>query len=188
MTDTNRRMVASAALAIGALLGMAGSFAPTAELRALAWGTDGVAVIVGSAMLVMHHLRRGNEQLAAGFLVFLAGETLIVSASGVELTASAPTLAAGAGLWSAGLALVSACSVMPRLVRAMGSIAAVLLAVTAARIFAGAGLTPLSKPLPFFAFPFLAFTLVGWAWVHARPMMSRRITRPKVVELRADAA
>jgi hypothetical protein len=25
-------------------------------------------------------------------------------------------------------------------------------------------LTPLSQPLPFFAYPFLAATLCGWAW------------------------
>lgn len=45
----------------------------------------------------------------------------------------------------------------------------ILLAITAARIFGGAGLTPLSQPLPFYGYPFLAATLFGWAWVHARP-------------------
>ena len=32
----------------------------------------------------------------------------------------------------------------------------------------GRGLTPLSEPLPFFAYPVLAITLFGWAWVHYR--------------------
>jgi len=32
----------------------------------------------------------------------------------------------------------------------------------------GNALTPLSKPLPFFAYPFLAATLYAWAWVHYR--------------------
>ena len=159
---------------IGALLGMAGSFAPTAELRGLAWGVDGVALVVASALLGIHHLRRGDGQLAAGFLVFLAGETLILSGSAMDLTASAPSFAAGAGLWSAALALVSASPIMPRLVRATGAIAAILFAVTAARIFGGAGLTPLSEPLPFYGYPFLAATLFGWAWVH-RPSMLRRL-------------
>jgi hypothetical protein len=45
---------------------MAGSFAPTAELRGLAWAVDGIALVVGSALLAVHHLRRGNELLAAG--------------------------------------------------------------------------------------------------------------------------
>jgi len=168
MNEERLRPVAAAGLVIGALLGMAGSFAPSAELRGLAWGIDGTALVVASALLAVHHLRRGNEQLAAGFLVFLAGETLMVSGSAMDLVAVGPTFAAGAGLWSASLVLVSASPVMPRFVRVTGAIAAVLLAVPTARIFGGADLTPLSQPLPFFAFPFLAVTLLGWAWAHAR--------------------
>jgi hypothetical protein len=139
------------------------------ELRGLAWGIDGTALVVASASLAVHHLRRGDEQLAAGFLVFLVGETLVVSGSAVDLAAVGPTFAAGAGLWAASLALVTASPVMPRLVRVTGAIAATLLAIAAARIYGGADLTPLSEPLPFFAFPFLSATLLGWAWVHARP-------------------
>jgi hypothetical protein len=168
MNGGRLRVVAAAALVIGALLGMAGSFAPTAALRGLAWGADGIALVVGSALLAVHHLRRGHEQLAAGFLVFVAGETLIVSGSAMELAASAPSFAAGAGLWSASLALVSASPVLPGFVRVTGAIAAILFAVTAAQIFGGAALTPLSKPLPFHAYPFLAITLFGWAWAHVR--------------------
>jgi hypothetical protein len=158
--------VAAAGLVIGALLGMAGSFAPTAELRGLAWGTDGIALVVASALLGLHHLRRGDVQLAAGFLVFLAGETLIVSGSAMDPAASAPSFAAGTGLWAAALALISASPIMPKPVRITGTIAAVLFAVTAAAIFSGAGLTSLSNPLPFYAYPFLAMTLFGWAWAH----------------------
>jgi hypothetical protein len=54
-----------------------------------------------------------------------------------------------------------------------GTVAALLFAVTAARIFQGGGLTPLSTPLPFYAYPFLAATLLGWAWVH-RPLGGER--------------
>ena len=168
MNGGRLRIVAAAGLVIGALLGMAGTFAPSAGLRGLLWGVDGTAIIVACALLVVHHLRQGNEQLAAGFLVFLAGETLIASGSAMELAASAPTFAAGAGLWAAALALISAAPALPALVRATGAVAAILLAVTAARMFAGAAMTPLSTPLPFFAYPFLAITLFGWAWVHVR--------------------
>jgi hypothetical protein len=40
--------------------------------------------------------------------------------------------------------------------------------VVALQIFSGRALTPLSQPLPFFAYPFLAATLFGWAWTHYR--------------------
>jgi hypothetical protein len=107
--------------------------------------------------------------------VFLAGETLIVSGSGLELAASAPSFAAGAGLWSAGLGLISASPVLPSFLRVTGAIAAILLAVPAAQILSGGGLTPLSRPLPFSAYPFLAVTLVGWAWVHVRSGPARDV-------------
>ena len=168
MSRERLRWVAAAGLVIGALLGMAGTFASSVQLRGVAWGVDGIAIVVGSALFVVHHLREGNDQLAAGFLVFLAGEVLIVAGARMELTASVPFFAAGAGLWSAGLALVSASPHMPMVVRAAGTIASILFAVTALRIFGGADLTPLSTPLPFSAYPFLALTLFGWAWVHTR--------------------
>lgn len=168
MSEDRLRNVAAAGLVVGALLGAAGTFAPTDEIRAVAWGLDGTLLIVGCALLVVHHVRKGNEQLAAGFLVFLAGQVLIVAGSAMDLMTSAPLLGAGAALWAAGLALVSASAAMPGLVRLTGLIAAILFAVTAGHIFTGADLNALSQPLPFFAYPFLVATLFGWAWVHAR--------------------
>jgi hypothetical protein len=65
-------------------------------------------------------------------------------------------------LWAAGLALISVPRVFPIIVRLLGLAAALLFAATACRIFAGAQITPLSQPLPFFAYPVLVATLVGW--------------------------
>jgi hypothetical protein len=156
--------IAPICLVIGALLGLAGSFAPSASLRGLAWGVDGTALIVGAALLAVHFIRRAQDLLAAGFLVFIAGEALVVSGSAMSLEASAPSFAAGAALWAAALVLISAADVMPVVVRALGFIAGLLFAATALSTFAGRGLTPLSEPLPFFAYPFLVLTLCGWAW------------------------
>jgi hypothetical protein len=168
MTDSRFRVIAAIGLVVGAVLGTAGSFAPSASLRGILWGIDGTALIVATALLTVHHVRRGHDLAAAGFLVFAIGEGLIVSGSAMELSASAPSFAGGAGLWAASLALVSASGVMPKLVNALGMIAALLFAVVALQIFSGQPLTPLSQPLPFFAYPFFAATLVGWAWTHYR--------------------
>lgn len=173
-TEHPPRLVAAASLATGALLGMAGTFTPSVPMRGLAWGIDGVLLVVGVALLAVHHLRLGQELLAAGFLVFLAGETLIVSGSAMDLSANAPTFAAGAGLWSAGMVLVSASPTHHVVVRLAGVIGALLFAASAAMIFTGGALTPLSKPLPFFAYPFLAITLFGWAAAHLRRPGARR--------------
>lgn len=82
----------------------------------------------------------------------------------MSLEASSPLFAAGAALWAAALAIISAAKVMPLVVRILGAIAALLLAATALQVFAGRSLTPLSQPLPFFAYPVFVLTLFGWAW------------------------
>ena len=174
MREERLLQVAAAALVIGALLGMAGSFAPSAELRGLLWGVDGTALVVGTGLLAVHHLRRGDEVMAAAFLVFMAGETLIVSGSAMEFGPLAPLLAAGTGLWSASLALASASNAMPTFVRLTGVVGSLMFAVTAVQNFSGGHLTPLSKPFPFFGFPFLALTLIGWAYAHVAPTLRGR--------------
>ncbi len=165
---TRLRRLASVLLVVGAALGMAGSFAPSAALRGLAWGVDGVSLIVASVCLCIWHLRQGDQLLASGFLVFAIGEGLIVSSSAMTLEASAPSFGAGCGLWGASLAMISASRVLPMPVRLLGWVTAALFWIVALQIFSGAQLTPLSAPLPFFAYPFFAATLIGWAWVHLR--------------------
>lgn len=162
------RLLVPGGLVIGAALGMAGTFAPDAGLRGLLWGIDGTALIIAAAALTIQHLRRGNELLAVGFLVFVTGETLVVSGSAMDLGASSPAFGAGTALWAASLALVSARRFMPLWNRITGLVGAALFAATAGAIFSGNALTPLSQPLPFFAYPFLAATLVGWAWTDYR--------------------
>lgn len=167
MNSKRLALFAAASLVVGGVLGMVGSFSPSA-VRGIAWGVDGTALVVGAALLAVHHLKLGHEQLAAGFLVFVAGQTLVVSGSAMEMAASTPSFGAGMGLWAAGLALVSASSAMPVFVRITGAIAAAMFAVGALLIYGGAAVTPLSKPVPFFAYPFLVLTLFGWAWAHYR--------------------
>jgi len=169
MTDSRMRIIASVGLVLGAVLGIAGTFAPDAALRGLAWGVDGTALVLAAALLMVHHLRLGNDMMAAGYAIFGIGEALIVSGSAVELTASGPVFGAGSALWAASLALVSAPKVLPSLVRGFGFIASILFTIVALQIFAGRALTPLSSPLPFFAYPFLAASLLGWAWALLRP-------------------
>ena len=157
-------VVAPICLVIGALLGLAGTFAPSPALRGLAWGIDGIALTVAAAVLAVHFLGQRSNLLAAGFLVFIAGQALVLSGAAMSLEASAPSFAAGAGLWAAALILVSVPKVMPGPVRTLGGLAGFLLGATALQVFAGRNLTPLAEPLPFFAYPLLVLTLIGWAW------------------------
>lgn len=167
MNDARLRIIAACGLVAGAVLGLAGTFAPP-PMRGLAWGLDGIALVVASALLTLYHFRQGQELVAAGFLVFAVGQGLIVSGAAMDPADTVSSFAAGAGLWAAGLTLISVPRVLPFLVRILGLIAAVLFAIFAIQVFSGHPLTALSIPLPIFVYPFLAVTLLCWAWVYFR--------------------
>jgi hypothetical protein len=156
MNDKSLRVLASIGLGVGGALGMAGTFAPSASLRGLAWGIDGIALVMACPLLTLRFFRMGQEIVVARFLVFAIGESLLVSGAAMDLAQSAPSFGGGVGLWAAGLALISVPRVFPMVVRLHG------LAAAACRIFAGAQITALSQPLPFVAYPALVATFVGW--------------------------
>jgi hypothetical protein len=163
VSEQTLRLVSSGGLVVGSALGLAGSFAPSASLRGLLWGLDGITLVVASALLTIHYFRRGNDVVAAGFLVFAIGEALILSTAAMDLEATGPTFGAGMSLWAASLYLLSVPRVAALWVRVAGAIAGLLFLVVAAELFTGHGITPLSRPLPFFAYPILVVTLLGWA-------------------------
>jgi hypothetical protein len=74
MTTARAPILAPVCLVLGALLGMAGTFVQSPTLRGLAWGVDGVALVIAGALLVVHHLRQGQDVVAAGFIVFTVGQ------------------------------------------------------------------------------------------------------------------
>lgn len=164
MDQKNQRWLAALGLGVGGALGMAGSFAPTDALRGLAWGVDGVSLVIASALLVVMHMRNGRDGVAAGFLVFAIGQGLILSTAATAPADAGATFGAGVGLWAAGLALVSAPNFYPLIVRLLGLAAAVLLAIVAVQIFRGAPLDATTAPLPSLAYPVLVATMVGWIW------------------------
>ena len=172
MDDRRVRVVASVGLAVGAVFGMAGTFAPSPSLRGLAWGIDGVALVMASALLTIWFYRKGQDLAATGFLVFVVGQGIVLSSAAMDLPASTPSFGAGASLWALALTLISASAVFPWLVRGLGFFAAVLFAVTALQILAGGQVTPTTSPLPFHAYPVFVATMAGWIWAlagRARP-------------------
>ena len=158
------RVATLAGLALGAVLGMAGTLVSSASLRAELWAIDGTALVVATVVLGLYFLRQGCDGVAAGFLVYAIGEAVMLGGTANTLAASVPAFAAGAALWGAGLGLTSWPPVMPLWSRLAGAVAAILFELTSLRIFAGAVLTPLSKPFPYFAYPFLVLTFAGWFW------------------------
>lgn len=168
MAEKISRFISSGGLVVGSILGMAGTFAPSDSVRGLLWGLDGTALVVATAILTVYHFRKGNDVVASGFLIFVAGQALVLSSAAMDLAASGPVFGAGAGLWAASLFLLSAPRVAARWIRVVGAIAGVLFSIVAVRLFMGQSITALSEPLPSIAYPFFVATLAGWAWERYR--------------------
>jgi hypothetical protein len=158
------KLVAVFGLALGGALGMLGTFVAEQNVRAISWAVDGTALVVAASILALVHFRKGNDCVAAGFIVYAIGEGVMLGGTAGSLGASVPAFAAGTALWSAGLLLTSIPKEFVIWTRLAGLIAAVLFAITSARIFWGETVLPISKPLPYFAYPFLVLTFVGWIW------------------------
>jgi hypothetical protein len=160
--------IAAGGLLVGAVFGLAGTFVASSTLQASLWAVDSVALVAATSLLALKYFRGGGDVVAAGFLVFAIGEGVLLSGTAAGPAASVPAFAAGTALWATALALISAPRLLPWWLRGLGGGAACMFAITAGRIFAGEALLPTSSPLPFFAYPFLVATLLGWAWVLLR--------------------
>jgi hypothetical protein len=161
--------VAAVGLAIGGAFGLAGTFVGSPALRQMLWGIDGVSLVVATALLTMKYFREGDDCVAAGFLVFVAGESLVLSNNAAGLTASVPSFGAGIALWSASLVMTSVPKTFPAWTRLTGVAGAILFAVSAGRIFWGEELLPTAAPLPSIGYPFLVLTFAGWIWTLVKP-------------------
>ena len=161
-------IVAAVGLGIGALFGLAGTVVSDVSLRQTFWAIDGVGLVVATALLTAKFLRRGNDCVATGFLVFAIGESLLVSGTAAGLAGSVPSFGGGVALWAAALLLTSVPREFATWVRLAGVVAALLFGIVAARIFWGEQLLPTASPLPFFSYPFLVLTFVGWIWTLLR--------------------
>jgi hypothetical protein len=88
----------------------------------------------------------------------------MLSGQAAGLVGSAPAFAAGTTLWATALVLISIPEEFSLWVRLVGVVASILFYVTGTEIFWGRPLTSLSSPLPFFGYPFLVITFIGWIW------------------------
>jgi hypothetical protein len=159
-------------LALGAVFGMAGTMTERPNLQATLWAIDSAGLVMAAALLAVKYFRQQRDIVAAGFLVFAIGEGVLLSGTAAGPAASVPAFGAGTALWATALIVISVPKELPVWVRGAGLAAAVLFATTAARIFWGEPLLPTASPLPFFAYPVLVLTFVGWISVLLREKAS----------------
>jgi hypothetical protein len=166
----NRKLnvVASVGLALGAVFGMVGTMVTQEKLRNTSWAIDSAGLVMATTLLTLKFFREGEDFVAAGFLVFAIGEGVLLSGTAGSLVGSIPAFAAGTTLWATALLLISIPNQFSLWIRVIGVGASFLFAVTSARIFWGTQLRPTSSPLPFFVYPFLVVTFIGWIWTLLR--------------------
>lgn len=160
--------VAITGLMLGGIFGMAGTFVGDPRLRAVFWGIDGLGLIVATAILSLKNFRSGDDPVAAGFLIFCIGESVMLAGTAQPLDAMVPSFAAGSALWAAALLMTGIPRSFATWVRVPSVIAAILFAITFAEILWGARILPTSFPLPGLGFPFLVLAFCGWIWTLVR--------------------
>lgn len=106
-TPSRLDITAAIGLTFGGVFGLAGTFVEAAALRQIFWAIDGVGLVVATALLTVKFARKANDCVAAGFLEFVAGESLLLSGTAADLQASVPPYACGIAVWSAALFLIS---------------------------------------------------------------------------------
>ena len=162
-------------LLIGCVLGMAGTLVPSDTIRNILWAIDSCGLILAAALLTLYCFRGGYDVAGAGFLIFAIAESIVFFSCAGDLNDNIPAFGTGTCLWALSIGVVSSQKLFPLFVRCTGFIAAGLFAIVAFLIFTGHRVNALSRPLPFFAYPFYAATLVGWAWT----LLFRRPTVPQ---------
>ena len=130
-------IVAAIGLVLGGVFGLLGTVVTAQNLRAASWGIDGVGLVVATSLLALRFIRKGNDYVAAGFLVFAIGEGVMLSGTAATLAESVPSFAAGTALWSAALLLTSVPKEFASWIRLVGIIGAILFAITSARSLLG---------------------------------------------------
>jgi hypothetical protein len=71
-------VVAAIGLGLGAVFGPAGTMVTASHLQSTSWAIDSVGWVVATALLTLTFFRRADDVVAAGFLVFCTGESVLL--------------------------------------------------------------------------------------------------------------
>ncbi len=158
------KVLVIAGLLLGGIFGMAGMFVADPKLRAVFWAIDGLGLVVATAILSLKNFRAGHDAVAAGFLIYSIGESVMLGGTSRPLEAMVPTFGAGAALWAAALLLTGIPRRFAAWVRVVSVIAALAFAITFAEILCGVNVLPTSVPLPALGYLFMILAFLGWIW------------------------
>lgn len=153
------RWITMGALAVGAVLGFAGNFAPVGPVQDLMYALSAAGLIVGAVLIAVEHAAAGHGLAASGFVILALGEARLLNPT--DAPGGEASFAAGVLLYVPALLLIALSPWAPRWTRAVGALAAAPFAAHAVAYFAGAEVAP-DGPLPSAGYTLLTVAIVGW--------------------------
>lgn len=147
------------ALAVGAVLGFGGNFAPVGPVQNLLYALSAAGLVLGAIMLAVRHATAGLTLPAAGFAILALAETRILNPT--DVPGGEASFAAGVLLYAPALLLIALSPWAPWWTRALGALAAVPFAVHALAFFGGVTVDS-DGPIPSVGYALLTLMIVGW--------------------------
>ena len=157
------------ALAVGAVLGFGGNFAPVGPVQDLMYALSAAGLVLGAVLLAAEHAAMGDMLPASGFAILALGESRLLNPT--DAPGGEASFAAGVLLYVPALLLIALSPLAPRWTRAVGALAAVPFAFHALAFFTGAAVET-DGPIPSVGYTLFTAAIVGWIiTVLRRPTM-----------------
>jgi hypothetical protein len=164
------RVIIAGGLAVGAVLGYGGNFAPVGPVQDLLYALSAAGLVLGAVLLAVEHAVMGHLLAAAGFVILALGEARLINPT--DAPGAEASFAAGVLLYVPALLLIATSPWAPRWTRAIGALAAVAFAVHAVGYFGGASMET-DGPVVGVGYTLLTVAILGWLVTVLR---SRRTT------------
>lgn len=147
------------ALAVGAVLGFGGNFAPVGPVQDLMYALSAAGLVLGAVLLAVEHAAWGHVLPASGFAILALGESRLLNPT--DAPGAEASFAAGLLLYVPALLLIALSPWAPRWTRAVGALAAVPFAAHALAYFAGAAVQT-DGLMPSVGYTLFTLAIIGW--------------------------
>ena len=168
--------IAAVGRAVGGALGLAGAATTQPNLQAILWAIDSAALVIATSLLTTKYFRKGNDLVAAGFMVFAIGEAVLLSGTAAGPAGSVPAFAAGTALWATALLLISIPKLFNLPIRILGAASGILFIITSGQNLLGRTIAADVEPIAELCIPLTGGNL-HWLDLDILARSTWRVTR-----------
>lgn len=147
------------ALAVGAVLGFGGNFAPVGPVQDVMYALSAAGLVLGAVLLAVEHAAMGHLLPASGFAILALGESRLLNPT--DAPGGEASFAAGVLLYVPALLLIALSPWAPRWTRVVGALAAAPFAAHALAYFAGAAVET-DGAIASVGYTLLTVAILGW--------------------------